>query len=62
VAELNDLLQSYGARIIAGPSEAGVFTLTFPATLSAADISAAIAQLQLDARVRFAEPAWGAGR
>ena len=57
VADLSDLLRLYDARIVAGPSEAGVFTLSFPATMSEANIAAAIARLQLDARVRFAEPA-----
>jgi anti-sigma factor RsiW len=60
VADLSDLLRLYNARVVAGPSEAGVFTLAFSATMSEADISAAIARLQLDPRVRFAEPAQAA--
>lgn len=59
VAELNELLHSYDARIVAGPTETGVFTVTLPATLSEAEAAAAIERMQQDSRVRFAQPAQG---
>lgn len=61
VAELNELLHSYDARIVAGPTETGVFTVTLPATLSEAEVAAAIDRMQQDPRVRFAQPAQGSG-
>lgn len=61
VAELNELLHSYEARIVAGPTETGVFTVTLPATLSEAEVAAAIDRMQQDSRVRFAQPAQGSG-
>jgi anti-sigma factor RsiW len=57
VAELNGLLHSYDARIVAGPTETGVFTVALPATLSEAEVASAIERMQRDARVRFAQPA-----
>jgi hypothetical protein len=61
VAELNDLLHSFDARIVAGPTETGVFTVTLPSTLSEAEVAAAIERMQQDGRVRFAQPARGSG-
>lgn len=61
VAELNDLLHSFEARIVAGPTETGVFTVTLPGTLSEAEVAAAIERMQQDARVRFAQPVQGGG-
>lgn len=61
VAELNDLLHSFEARIVAGPTETGVFTVTLPSTLSEAEVAAVIERMQQDGRVRFAQPAPGPG-
>lgn len=61
VAQLNDLLHSFDARIVAGPTETGVFTVTLPGTLSEAEVAVAIERMQQDARVRFAQPARGPG-
>ena len=61
IAELNDLLHSFDARIVSGPTETGVFTVTLPSTLSEGEVAAAIQRMQQDARVRFAQPAQGSG-
>jgi hypothetical protein len=56
--EMNRVLRSIDAQIIAGPSEAGVYTLGLAS--GAADksgVEKAIAQLRADGRVMFAEPA-----
>ena len=56
--DMNRVLRSIDAQIIAGPSEAGVYTLGIPS--GAADksgVEKAIAQLRADGRVMFAEPA-----
>jgi hypothetical protein len=56
--DMNRVLRSIDAQIIAGPSEAGVYTLGLAA--GAADesgVDKAIAQLRADSRVMFAEPA-----
>lgn len=56
--DMNRVLRSIDAQIIAGPSEAGVYTLGLAA--GAADksgVEKAIAQLRADGRVMFAEPA-----
>jgi predicted anti-sigma-YlaC factor YlaD len=56
--DVNRVLRSIDAQIIAGPSEAGVYTLALPS--HAADksgVEKAIAQLRADGRVMFAEPA-----
>ena len=56
--DMNRVLRSIDAQIIAGPSEAGVYTLGL--TSGAADksgVEKAIAQLRADGRVMFAEPA-----
>jgi hypothetical protein len=56
--DMNRVLRSIDAQIIAGPSEAGVYTLGLAS--GAADkpgVEKAIAQLRADGRVMFAEPA-----
>jgi hypothetical protein len=56
--DMNRVLRSIDAQIIAGPSEAGVYTLGLAA--GAADesgVDKAIAQLRADSRIMFAEPA-----
>jgi hypothetical protein len=56
--DMNRVLRSIDAQIIAGPSEAGVYTLGLAS--DAADksgVEKAIAQLRADGRVMFAEPA-----
>ena len=56
--DMNRVLRSIDAQIIAGPSEAGVYTLGLAS--GAADksgVEKAIAQLRADSRVKFAEPA-----
>ena len=58
LGDVNRVLRSIDAQIIAGPSEAGVYTLGLAA--GAADesgVDKAIAQLRADSRVMFAEPA-----
>jgi hypothetical protein len=58
LADINRVLRSIDAQIIAGPSEAGVYTLGLAS--GAADksgVEKAIAQLRADGRVMFAEPA-----
>jgi hypothetical protein len=58
LADMNRVLRSIDAQIIAGPSEAGVYTLGLAS--GAADksgVEKAIAQLRADGRVMFAEPA-----
>ena len=62
VAQLHELLRAYDARIVAGPTEASVFTVTLRATLSEAEVAATIERLQHDPRVRFAQPAPGTAR
>jgi len=57
LAELERLLRSIDAYISAGPTEAGVFTLTLsPGRDSAAAVAQRLAALRADANVRFAEP------
>ena len=60
--DMNRVLRSIDAQIIAGPSEAGVYTLGLAS--GAADksgVEKAIAQLRADGRVMFAEPAVASG-
>jgi anti-sigma factor RsiW len=52
-SELQGLLQRNGLQIVAGPSEAGVYSLAIASNASAAEILAA---LRADPRVLFAEP------
>jgi hypothetical protein len=56
--DMNRVLRSIDAQIIAGPSEAGVYTLGLASRAAdASDVEKAIAQLRADGRVMFAEPA-----
>jgi hypothetical protein len=56
--EMNRVLRSIDAQIIAGPSEAGVYTLGLASgAADKSDVEQAIAQLRADGRVMFAEPA-----
>jgi hypothetical protein len=55
--ELRDVLRAQRLTVVAGPSEAGVFTLRLAGGATDADASAdALATLRADPRVRFAEP------
>ena len=50
--------QNLKAQVVAGPSEAGVYTLGLaPHSTDKASVDKALAQLRADSRVRFAEPA-----
>jgi hypothetical protein len=56
--EMNRVLRSVDAQVIAGPSEAGVYTLGFEAAASdQSGVDKALAHLRADSHVRFAEPA-----
>ncbi len=56
--EMNRVVRSVDAQIVAGPSEAGVYTLGFAAgSADEPDISKTLAHLRADSRVKFAEPA-----
>jgi hypothetical protein len=56
--DMNRVLRSIDAQIIAGPSEAGVYTLGLAsAAADKSGVETAIAQLRADSRVKFAEPA-----
>lgn len=56
--DMNRVLRSIDAQIIAGPSEAGVYTLGLAASSAGnSGVDKAIAQLRADGRVMFAEPA-----
>jgi hypothetical protein len=60
--DMNRVLRSIDAQIIAGPSEAGVYTLGLASRAAdKADVDKAIAQLRADGRVMFAEPAVASG-
>jgi hypothetical protein len=61
LSELESLLHSIDAYISAGPTEAGVFTLTLaPGRNSSAEVAQRLAALRADANVRFAEPVMAA--
>ena len=56
--DMNEVLRQLDAQIIAGPSEAGVYTLGLAAgSADKSRVDKALAQLRADKRVRFAEPA-----
>lgn len=60
--DMNRVLRSIDAQIIAGPSEAGVYTLGLPAAAAdKAGVERAVAHLRADGRVMFAEPALASG-
>ncbi|HEY5810291.1 MAG TPA: zf-HC2 domain-containing protein [Povalibacter sp.] len=54
LADFAALLHSSNAQIVAGPSEAGVYTLVFPGT-DRDGVAATIARLRTDPHVQFAE-------
>ncbi len=63
VARLSELLRQHRARVVAGPTEAGVYTLTFdadPVSSNAAgtlpQVESAIVALRAEPDVLFAEP------
>jgi hypothetical protein len=61
--ELRDVLRAQRLVVVAGPSEAGVFTLRLARGATDAGASAdALATLRADPRVRFAEPVARAGQ
>jgi hypothetical protein len=53
--QVNALLLAADAQMIAGPSEAGVYTLTLGEDATAATVQAALERLRADPGVRFAE-------
>ena len=56
--DMSRVLRSVDAQIVAGPSEAGVYTLGLaPASNDKTSIDKALVQLRADSHVRFAEPA-----
>ncbi|HEY7642138.1 MAG TPA: hypothetical protein VH814_20570 [Steroidobacteraceae bacterium] len=55
--DMNRVLRAVDAQIIAGPSEAGVYTIGAARFADAAKVDEALAQLRADNHVRFAEPA-----
>jgi hypothetical protein len=58
IDDMNRMLREINAQIIAGPSEAGVYTLGLTgATADKSGVEKAIAQLRAGGRVMFAEPA-----
>jgi hypothetical protein len=58
VGEINDLLRSLQAHIVAGPNSAGVYTVQLAgAQRNASDVEAIATQLRTDPRVIFSEPA-----
>jgi hypothetical protein len=57
LSELARLLHSIDANIIAGPTEAGVYTLGFgPSLDTPAQVARRLALLRANDNVRFAEP------
>lgn len=56
LSEVQELLRANGLAMVAGPSDAGLFTLALPSAHDAiAERDAALARLRADPRVRFAE-------
>ena len=54
--DMNRVLRSIDAQVIAGPSEAGVYTLSLAAGAQAeSEVNQALTQLRADSHVRFAE-------
>ncbi|HET9694133.1 MAG TPA: zf-HC2 domain-containing protein [Steroidobacteraceae bacterium] len=56
VEELATITRAAGLTVVAGPTEAGVYTLALQRNASAAAIDEAVVRLRDDPRVRFAEP------
>jgi hypothetical protein len=61
LAQFEALLGRLGAEIVAGPSEARVYTLALPAQLSADERQARLAAARADPSVTFAEPVDASG-
>jgi hypothetical protein len=60
--DVNEVLRSISAQVVAGPSEAGVYTLGLADNAAkSSDVEQAIAHLRADNRVMFAEPAVASG-
>lgn len=60
--DMSQVLRSIGAQVVAGPSEAGVYTLGLAANATkSSDVEQAIVHLRADSRVMFAEPAVASG-
>jgi hypothetical protein len=55
-SELQRLLEQSGLQIVAGPTEAGVYTLASTTTATDSRRNAALASLRVSPAVRFAEP------
>jgi hypothetical protein len=55
-SELQQLLEQSELQIVAGPTEAGVYTLASTATTTDSRRNAALARLRVSPAVRFAEP------
>lgn len=62
LSEVNQVLRSIDAQIVAGPSEAGVYTLALAAGPESAGTDAALARLRADERILFSEPAMAESR
>src|SRR5690606_27245728 len=59
VGELNEIVRSLEAHIIAGPNSAGVYTLQLAGEHRTSEhVERLAAQLRLDTRVLFSEPAF----
>lgn len=56
LADVNSILRSIDAQIVAGPSEAGVYTLSL-STGRSSSVDAALLRLRADGRVAFSEAA-----
>lgn len=54
-SQMQALLQSVHAQVVAGPTEAGVYTLQLDRKRDAADVSQALEQVRADGSVIFAE-------
>jgi hypothetical protein len=54
-SQMQELLHSVHAQVVAGPTEAGVYTLQLDRRRDAADVSQALEQVRADGSVIFAE-------
>jgi hypothetical protein len=57
IAQFQSLLESVGAKVVAGPSNANVWTLRIPYQANTRGFEATLKLLRADERVVFAEPA-----
>ena len=55
LADVKEILGAAGLVVASGPTEAGVYTLSAPETVSAATMQSALKRLRADPRIRFAE-------